>query len=273
MYAVLLALVAVSGYVYCNAHHREYKKLVWHSKRGGLYYRYAAYGLLFTILGYFAYLDVYNFRPAWLVSLVRFLIKPIINEAIPVNWKEFQLIFGTTLFSIFFSFFLGKIFSIFYRNDNDGVIEKELKESDDSFSRMLLIAMRNRLTVLINLDGSKVYVGYPLEFYSPYREHSWLQILPVMSGYRKEFNKELVLETDYEKTIHGFIKKKLNALRNTRLPPRIDDFALTINMDRIQSITIFDIPLYVEKVLGQRKGSKTRQNQKHKKGSDRHHSH
>ena len=249
-YAVLLVVVAITGYVYCHAHSGEQKKLEWHAKRGGLYYRYAAFGVLFSIFGYFLYLIVYSSRPSFLVDAARFFLAPI-DSVFPGNWKKIHFFFGISASSIFLSYVSGKL-RIFSRAANaNSLIYKEIQHSEDSFSRLLLVAMENRLTVLINLEGGKAYVGHPLEFYSPYFDHGWLQILPVMSGYRDKDTQKLILNTEYSKSIQGYIKERLIMTSKRAFKPRIDDFSLTIKVDKIVSLTIFDIPLYVNEVLGQ----------------------
>jgi hypothetical protein len=242
----------LTGYVYCHAHSVEKKKLVWHSKRGGLYYRYAAFGLLFAILGYFIYLVVFYLRPEFLIFAARYLSDPI-NNALPGSWPTIHAIIGITASSLLVSYIAGKLASWRAQKNHSKAIYQEIDDSEDSFSRVLLVAMENRLTVIVNLDGNKVYVGYPVEFYSPYLEHSWLQILPVMSGYRREATKELVLTTDYAENVHKHIRDRIEAFRNTPLSPRLDDFALTISIDRIHSFGIFDVPFYVSEVLGEKK--------------------
>lgn len=254
IYALLLALIALTGYVYCHVHEDEKKRLAWHAKQGGLYYRYAAFGLCFTIFGYLAYLCVYALRPSLLVEFARLIAEPL-NNAMPGSWPKIHLILGTTISSVFFSAAIGKVAFKFSSRDRMGLIYKEIKKTEDSFSRVLLIAMNNRMTILVNLDGNKVYVGHPVEFYSPYVEHSWLQLVPVMSGHRKEDTKELILDTDYQKSINEFVGRKIKRLQGNKYPPRLDDFALTINMNRIQSFTIFDIPLYVDKVIANKKSN------------------
>lgn len=252
IYAVLLALVALTGYIYCHSNKQQAKKLAWHAKHGGLYYRYAAYGFLATIVGYFVFLLTYTFRPDRVVVIGQWLASPI-EASMPGSGPTVHLILGTTITSTAIAFFSGKVANWRAKRNRSKAIYKEITETEDSFSRVMLLAMDHRQTVMVTLDDNKVYIGYPVEFYSPYLDHSWVQILPVMSGYRTPKRKELKLTTDYTLSLHEFYERKIDKLLEDSLKkgyfePRLDDFAQTIKLDRIQSFTIFDLSHYVDTV-------------------------
>ncbi|BES72585.1 hypothetical protein RE428_36030 [Marinobacter nanhaiticus D15-8W] len=257
VFALIVALVALTGYIYCHSQENERKKLAWHAKQGGLYYRYAAAGLLFSVLGYLIFFTIYKYAPQFVGTIAHFLLQPF-YDALPENHSAIDLMLGTALTSIGVSYVFGKLGSMRAAKHKNKLVYKEIRKTEDSFSHLLLVAIENRLTVLVNLDDNDVYVGYPLEFYTPYIEHSWIQILPVMSGYRDRYTKELNLTEDYQGRRHEYVKNKLHELKEKGSCARLDDFSLTIKMDRIQSITLFHIPAYVERIMGKNSGDRER---------------
>ncbi len=132
---------------------------------------------------------------------------------------------------------------------------KEIEETGDSFSHVMLVAMENRLSVMVTLDSGKVYIGKILQFYTPYKDHDWIQVLPLLSGYRKDNSKELVITTDYNRDILESFSQMEEEYANSSYPPKVGDFSQLIKRETVVSISIINVKNYIDRMI-KAKGSK-----------------
>lgn len=78
----------------------------------------------------------------------------------------------------------------------------EAIKRNDILELLITEAIVDRIPVAISLKSGKVYIGYITEEGDKYvGERKEISILPVLSGYRKTDTKELIITTNYAKTI------------------------------------------------------------------------
>ena len=96
---------------------------------------------------------------------------------------------------------------------------------------LLSKAINEQQDVAVTLLNHKVYIGIVANLYSITEQENFIEIIPLISGYRDPLTKKLNLTTSY-----------LDVLLSGHL--EIDDFAIVIPTTQILSANIFDIKLY-----------------------------
>lgn len=109
--------------------------------------------------------------------------------------------------------------------------------------KLLLEAQEHDLLISITLKNRKVYIGYVIEpSFSSLRtydtQNSYLIILPVLSGFRRDSNLQITLTTRYYE-----IWGDDEVLLETGLTPA--DFAVTIPESELVSVSKFDYFAYL----------------------------
>lgn len=249
-FALILALIVIVGYSYFHWNDEEAGKLAWHGKNGGLYYRYALYGVGISLSGLVLFELCYPYVSGYIPNAIKTKVLSSLLDVFPSpeSRKSLKLIIGTLITSLA----VARVLAWFVPNmmKKLGVTErqdkKDIEQHGSALLKVLVAAMKNDLTVKITLDDDKVYIGYPIEFDRPHKETDWLSIQPLVSGYRDE-KKGLVLTTDYLKSIipHNECCVKNRADASSLI---IEDFACVVSVKSIVSCTLFDLTLYTKQV-------------------------
>jgi hypothetical protein len=96
----------------------------------------------------------------------------------------------------------------------------------------LLLALTTARSISITLSSNKVYVGFALSTFLPPTDRRFISVLPMMSGYRTEEGR-VVFTTFYDKQIDSAPAEAKN-----------DEFNLVLPIDKMLSISFFDIAIY-----------------------------
>ncbi len=92
-YAVFIIAITAIGYFYCAWNRKEKKKLAWHAKHGGLYYRYLVVGFIFSVLGYLLYAFFYwagkgqGFRESSLYAFIEPFSQAVGSQMSSTSWS------------------------------------------------------------------------------------------------------------------------------------------------------------------------------------------
>ena len=255
IFALILALVVLTGWAFCHAHDGIKQKLRWHSNRGGLYQLYSFHGAWLFVAGYMAYRLFYEFYPNLVVGWADWVATPF--EAYPDRTLNLAYaIVGSAGLGGILAVVLGKLSYLanvlIWSRHRYPVKEllKEVKKTRDNFTHTLLMAFANRELVMITLDSEKTYIGYPARYHSPYSALPWLAIIPVASGYRQAATKELRLTTDYFKTILPDVLEGLNRQdrSQSQLKMTLSDYAVQLRTEKINSLTLFDLEKHLQAI-------------------------
>lgn len=99
-------------------------------------------------------------------------------------------------------------------------------------------SIEGRELVMITLKSKKIYVGYVMRISRPRPDNNYFSINPVMSGYRKSENHELVITTDYLSAYEELMAgKEVGDEGNF-------DVELVIKRDEVETCTSFNSDLF-----------------------------
>ncbi len=107
-------------------------------------------------------------------------------------------------------------------------------------------ALNKKKLVSITLKNSKVYVGFVWKLPDPTAKFEGVRLIPVLSGYRKNESRELVITTHYYSFVEPIIKdmpKGADAIEQGL------DVELVLPIDSIYSASYFDLVAYVKHFL------------------------
>jgi len=112
-------------------------------------------------------------------------------------------------------------------------VERSVKDYGEKLEVVLLEALKKDTMVSITLKSEKVYVGWSILLDQPDNTKEYVQIIPVLSGYRNSETKELNFVTEY-----------LSVISSDENQLTEEDFTITIRRDQVVSVNFFDINAY-----------------------------
>jgi len=151
-----------------------------------------------------------------LVSLYAFVLGSFL-------WLPFSLPFVSPYFSFLFPFEWRK------KLLEDAVCDNEMEQ-------LISTAVRRAIPVAATMENNKVYIGLVSATPLPTSKTKTLSLLPLVSGYRDSNTGSLTLTTPYD----GIYKNLADIAPHLE----IDDFAMVLPMDKIQSLNLFDLNVY-----------------------------
>lgn len=124
----------------------------------------------------------------------------------------------------------------------------------NALERLFLDAQDRDQMVILNLDSGKIYVGL-IQWTppNPGSEDSFIRILPVLSGYRKDETHEVEFTTSYASVIHQTVHREEDGyegprIRDVELPQKkrlkLDDFVKVIPISQVVAAGKFDHEAY-----------------------------
>lgn len=154
---------------------------------------------------------------------------------------------------------------------NGAAVDRAILSKQDPLELLLRRALGSGRLISVTTKNNKVYVGKLHINYNPAYPRESITMLLSRSGYRKETTKNLVLDTDYDKT-HQEVREKLadevkGELRKALEPePSADDdrlisvaranmtrrglntdpYEIVLPITEVQSVNIFDLAIYDE---------------------------
>lgn len=169
-------------------------------------------------------------------------------------WKQIAPFpYGGTAFGAFFlGLVLPPIFNHFYPRDR--AYRRVLKRYDtNALERLFADAQDHNQMVMLTIDSGKVYVGLIKSTPpNPGSDDSYIRILPVLSGYRKDGTHEVEFTTTYAEAIQQTVREGDSnegpRLRDDHLPQtkklRLDDFIKVVPINQIVTAGKFDPGAY-----------------------------
>ncbi|WP_337234222.1 hypothetical protein [Proteus terrae] len=266
MNTIVLAIALISGYVYViNAVSERYKFK--RSEGWDAYFYIAIWGVFFTIIAWvicsiLSIFDVLRLAYNFLIS-IGVIDNETINRIFPLSQiskptgsaqsiseiekQAYYLKLADIKFALFgvvsilLSWVAGKLVKFYINSNNNRRIEALVKVvHNDPFESLLIEAEVRRFPVIITLDSRKVYVGMVS---CPQFEHGkieFIEILPLLSGYRDKDELTVIITTNYKK--HYIESGIINGLGDSQLT--LDDFRTLIPKNDIEGISFFDTTTY-----------------------------
>jgi hypothetical protein len=190
----------------------------------------------------------------------------IFYQLFKIEFDGLFILLLTLLLSILFPLLINHLINV--AQVDAELLEKAVEQNE--FDSLFLKSVNEKKLISVTLSNRKVYIGWVLEVtpssakvISP----SYLRILGLFSGYRKEDNLELTIENNYsdplkkmldkaagreynKKTTYWSILRKIFSfeIRSKKYNDEYnrDDFQIIIPYSEIVYANIFDLSLYIE---------------------------
>jgi len=120
-------------------------------------------------------------------------------------------------------------------SDRDTEQGKAVEQWGDYLERLLNRSLKETKQVSLTLRTGKVYIGFVTSNFDPAYERRYIQLLPVLSGYRDDETKDLVITRDYARAYQRMIDED-----SAYLLTIADEFQLVIPTAEIVSANHFD---------------------------------
>lgn len=232
-FALLLPLIA--GYLYLSGAKRQKYK---YSREDGhrLYFRVAFYGVCFFLTAAIVagLTNWWLSRYCWYISAQTFAIetaRPLLKDPEKAAGQlAFIVVCMVTIgFGPLAAFVSNRVFS---GKTRDALLEAA---ADSDLEQLLLLAHIEEKPISVTMASHKVYVGFVLHTPEPRADRRVLALLPYMSGYRKETGK-VEFTTFYDQIYKERAKERDDDESN--------DFRLVLPIDKMLSISFFDVATY-----------------------------
>lgn len=172
----------------------------------------------------------------FLFKIVSYSVFPnftrLIRSVIPLDAPFSGLMVSTFPLAVLFS----EVGNWILFKDRTKKIRLAINKVGDELELICSSSLNENKLVKITLDSGKVYVAWVKELPIP-SVSRYLRVIPVFSGYRDPFN-ELVFTTHYLNVYAEYVKEgqiqDINEL----------DVDLVIPMDKISSLSYFDLDMY-----------------------------
>lgn len=119
------------------------------------------------------------------------------------------------------------------------VVKSAVKDND--FEKIVYKAVVEEKPVLLSMQSGKVYVGRVSNLPNPEKTREWISIFPLVSGYRYPKTKKVIFTTEYLKVYESYENEDGSRFQDM---DRSEDFYISLPMQRIDSINIFDPEAY-----------------------------
>lgn len=249
MNTIIFVIVLISGYLYVNTAISS-KYIFKRSAGWDAYFYVAVWGVCFTVvawgicsilslLGVFRYL--YN-----LLLLNEYIDSETINRMFPLSTSD-KLKFADLKFALFglvsllLAFLVGHFQKWRVNRDEDKKIKSLARAvNNDPLESMLIEASIRSFPVILTLSSRKIYVGL---INCPQFEHGkaeYLQLLPLLSGYRNKDDLTVTITTNYRR--HYIDSGIASGIGDAQLS--LSDFRTLIPKEEVEGISFFDANTY-----------------------------
>lgn len=246
MNTILLVVILISGYIYVNrslSDRYQFKR----STGWDAYFFVAAWGTLFVTIswGLCSLLSVTGFLRWSVNSLIDLfsLHNDAIDRVFPLSSQESNrfrdLKFALCgLLSLSMAYGFGSLKKLWLKNENRRIDALVKAVGDNALENMLMEASATQMPVITTLKSRKFYVGF---VYCPAFEHGtfdYLEMLPLLSGYRDKDDLTINITTNYHEHYEssGITKGKSDL--------SLSDFRIVVPKAEIESISFFDLDTY-----------------------------
>ncbi|MDP2672323.1 MAG: hypothetical protein Q8O84_00735, partial [Nanoarchaeota archaeon] len=141
----------------------------------------------------------------------------------------------TFAFSVIFTYPVNWIYWKWLKVQSFKLFAKAILKHGDELERTFLDSLKFKKLLQITLKNNKVYVGIVARVNEP-QKTNYVEIFPVMSGYRESESKILHITIPYTKVIEALDKEGKT--------PILKDFKIVIKQDEILTTTIFYPEIY-----------------------------
>ncbi|ALF02288.1 hypothetical protein AU861_08525 [Salmonella enterica subsp. enterica serovar Infantis] len=249
MNTIILAIALISGYLYVTRSVSA-RYIFKRSEGWDAYFYVAAWGVLFTLVAWMlcSFLSVLGlFRWAYNFLLAHdFIEQDSIKRVFPLSpteqfkFADFKFaFFGVT--SMFLAWAFGHLMRWYVCHDEDRRIDALVKAvHHDPLESLLIEAAVRKFPVIITLGSRKFYVGI---VDCPKFEHGkadYLQLLPLLSGYRDKDTLTITVTTNYKR--HYIDSGIVGGLNGG--PLTLADFRTLVPKGEIEGISFFDTDTY-----------------------------
>lgn len=249
MNTIILAVALISGYLYVtrsvSARYKFKRSEGWDA-----YFYVAAWGVLFTLAAwllcsFISVLGIFRWVYSFLLSH-GFIEANTIKRVFPLSpaeqfkFADFKFaVFGVT--SMFLAWAAGHSMRWYVCSSTDRRIDALVKAvHHDPLESLLIEAAVRKMPVIITLGSRKFYVGI---VDCPQFEHGktdYLQMLPLLSGYRDKDNLTVNVTTNYKR--HYMDSGILGGASDGQVT--LADFRTLVPRDEIEGISFFDTDTY-----------------------------
>jgi hypothetical protein len=246
MNTLLLVVILISGYVYVNRSLSDRYKFK-RSTGWDAYFFVAAWGTLFVTLSWLicSLLSISGFL-RWSVNGFIDILE-LKNDAIerffPLSGEDTSrfrdLKFALCgLLSLLMAYVFGSVKKWRLKNENRRIDALVKAVGDNALENMLMEASATQMPVITTLKSRKFYVGF---VYCPAFEHGvfdYLEMLPLLSGYRDKDDLTINITTNYHEHYEqsGVLKGKSDL--------QLSDFRIVVPKAEIEGISFFDLDTY-----------------------------
>jgi hypothetical protein len=232
-FALLLPLIA--GYLYVSACDQlKFKQSRDEGHR--LYFRIAYFGLLCFLLSailigladfFFGKNEVFADIKLASIALARPLLKTPESAAAQVGFV------AACIGAVMMGRFLPHADNFFFKSKAEQAALDAAQQDD--LEMLLLEAAVQYKSISVTTSSNKVYVGLVLQTGEPKTNRRVIALLPLMSGYRGETGKV---------TFTTFYDEIYQERAESRDDEETNDFRLILPMDKIASVSFFDVNVY-----------------------------
>ena len=110
---------------------------------------------------------------------------------------------------------------------------------NNDFEKLVLRSFDTNLPILLTLKTGQVYAGWAVRAPNPVQERKFLRILPLLSGYRDNHDRQVHFTTHYYDALHNS-NEDSSDLSHLEL----QDFEAVIPLDQIINAHLFDLVAY-----------------------------
>lgn len=248
MATVFIAVVLVCGFIFVNlslSNRYRYKRSVgWDA-----YFFVAAWGFMFVFLGWVlcsvlsvtGFLRVLSNTTGFTYHYFSHVISLSTDTDNVVDGKEVKVLLWMVV-SIMLSLIFGGISKLvtFFGDKKWDVLAKAV--GSNPYEAMLMEASARQVPVIITLGSKKFYVGLVICPAFEHGESEYLELIPLLSGYRHKDNLTINVTTNYrqhylESGIHAGLDAGMRGLT-------LNDFRVIAPRSEIETISFFDLDTY-----------------------------
>lgn len=169
------------------------------------------------------------------------IVKPIAAwQPELVTWWHRQVPFpytGSSVLALLLGATAPHLLNFFW--DKDQEARKVVQQWGDFLEMLLNQAMDEPKQVLITLKTGKLYVGFMTRGIDPAYERKYIMLIPMLSGYRDDRTKEVIINTDYYEVYDQLYKSD-----SMFFDRAADEFQLVVPVHEIASANLFDPAVY-----------------------------
>ncbi len=246
MNTILLVVILISGYIYVNrslSDRYQFKR----STGWDAYFFVAAWGTLFVTISWAicSVLSIVGFL-RWSVNGATDLFgldANIVNRVFPLSGEDSSrlrdLKFALCgLLSLSMAYGVGSLKKLWFKNENRRIDALVKAVGDNALENLLMEASATQIPIITTLKSRKFYAGF---VYCPAFEHGtfdYLEMLPLLSGYRDKDDLTINITTNYHEHYES------SGITKGKSELSLSDFRVVLPKAEIEGISFFDLDTY-----------------------------